>query len=415
MQKVFLGLLIFTLSAWGGAQIPKTELRAGAPTLTYHATLLPISTDSYDIGTTTKRWRDLFVKPICLSGDCKTAWPAGGSGSSAVATSSEEAAGRIPFWTSTAGTPAELSGGSSLFTWDNTALRLLTGNSSTTLLSVFGTAYFGGTATTTISSNGSVSIPAGATLTVADLTSALVLTNGSGLFAEFAGTSCSNQFVRSLSALGAATCASVDLVNDVTGTLVVGNGGSGANSLTDHGVLVGSGTDPITALAVGTNGQLLLGSTGADPVFATLNAARSLTTTTGAGTLQIDADAELYTYGLSGNIFATTTSSGISTTTENFLSVRVPIASTITNFNCYAFNGTSTLKATVSSNPLTAGTNILYTTGTRCGHQQLTSTSTFSTTAVSAGDYIRIYVSDASPTGSRPTIIYPNFTLTKDD
>lgn len=52
-------------------------------------------------------------------------------------------------------------------------------------------------------------VTATGTLTVAPLTSAITLTNGSGVFAEYAGTSCTNQFVRSLSALGAATCATV--------------------------------------------------------------------------------------------------------------------------------------------------------------------------------------------------------------
>ena len=72
--------------------------------------------------------------------------------------------------------------------------------------------------------------------------------------------------------------------------LTVADGGTGASTLLDHGVLVGSGTDAITALTVGTNGQLLVGSTGADPVFATLNCANGLTCATGAGTLQVDFD-----------------------------------------------------------------------------------------------------------------------------
>ena len=72
--------------------------------------------------------------------------------------------------------------------------------------------------------------------------------------------------------------------------VVVAQGGSGASTFTDHGVLVGSGTDPFTVLSVGTNGQLLIGSTGADPVFATLNCDSNLTCTTGAGTLEIDLD-----------------------------------------------------------------------------------------------------------------------------
>lgn len=53
-------------------------------------------------------------------------------------------------------------------------------------------------------------------LVVSNLTSALTLTGSTGLFAEYAGSSCTNQFVRSLDAVGAATCATVantDLAN----------------------------------------------------------------------------------------------------------------------------------------------------------------------------------------------------------
>lgn len=49
----------------------------------------------------------------------------------------------------------------------------------------------------------------------------------------------------------------------------VASGGTGASTLTDHGVLVGSGTNAITPLSVGTTGQLLVGTTGSDPAFAT--------------------------------------------------------------------------------------------------------------------------------------------------
>lgn len=69
--------------------------------------------------------------------------------------------------------------------------------------------------------------------------------------------------------------------------LVVADGGTGASTLTDHGVLVGSGTDAVTALTVGTNGQVLVGSTGADPVFATITDGEGIDTTLGAGTLTI--------------------------------------------------------------------------------------------------------------------------------
>ena len=70
----------------------------------------------------------------------------------------------------------------------------------------------------------------------------------------------------------------------------VAHGGTGVSTLTDHGVIVGSGAAALTALSVGTNGQILVGSTGADPVFATMDCADSLTCTLGAGTLEIDVD-----------------------------------------------------------------------------------------------------------------------------
>ena len=50
----------------------------------------------------------------------------------------------------------------------------------------------------------------------------------------------------------------------------VANGGTGDSSLTAHGVLVGEGTSPVTALAVGTTNQVLVGASGADPAFATI-------------------------------------------------------------------------------------------------------------------------------------------------
>ncbi len=69
--------------------------------------------------------------------------------------------------------------------------------------------------------------------------------------------------------------------------LVVADGGTGASTLTDHGVLLGSGTDPITALGAMTNGQLVIGSTGLDSVVASITDGEGIDTTAGAGTLTI--------------------------------------------------------------------------------------------------------------------------------
>ena len=51
--------------------------------------------------------------------------------------------------------------------------------------------------------------------------------------------------------------------------LIVAKGGTGLATITDHGVVVGSGTGAVTPVAVGTTDQLLTGNTGADPSFKT--------------------------------------------------------------------------------------------------------------------------------------------------
>ena len=71
--------------------------------------------------------------------------------------------------------------------------------------------------------------------------------------------------------MAAAVGGAVDLTSGVTGTLPVTNGGMGAATFTDHGILLGSGTDAVTATAVMTNGQILVGATGADPAPATMS------------------------------------------------------------------------------------------------------------------------------------------------
>ena len=49
----------------------------------------------------------------------------------------------------------------------------------------------------------------------------------------------------------------------------VSKGGTGNATLTDHGVLVGSATGAITPLAVGSTGELFIGTSASDPAFGT--------------------------------------------------------------------------------------------------------------------------------------------------
>jgi len=67
----------------------------------------------------------------------------------------------------------------------------------------------------------------------------------------------------------------------------VANGGTGATSLTAHGVVIGEGTSPVSVTSVGMNGQLLIGATSADPAFATVAGTQGVTFATGANSLSI--------------------------------------------------------------------------------------------------------------------------------
>lgn len=80
----------------------------------------------------------------------------------------------------------------------------------------------------------------------------------------------------------------VNLTNGVSGTLPVSSGGTGATNLTDHGILVGSGTNTITSLGVGSTGEGLMGNAGGDPSWTgspsfsgTVTGDTGLTATTG--------------------------------------------------------------------------------------------------------------------------------------
>jgi len=90
--------------------------------------------------------------------------------------------------------------------------------------------------------------------------------------------------VAPISTTGAGDTVSVNL----TGVIDVANGGTGVATLTAHGVLIGEGTSDVVATAAGTNGQVLLGSTGADPAFGTLTTTTGVAFTTGAGSLAVN-------------------------------------------------------------------------------------------------------------------------------
>ena len=81
---------------------------------------------------------------------------------------------------------------------------------------------------------------------------------------------------------------SLGLTDQVTGTLPVANGGTGASSLADKAVLItqDSGTDTVSAAVMDANGELLIGGTNG-PAVATLTPGSNVTITNGDGTIEI--------------------------------------------------------------------------------------------------------------------------------
>lgn len=82
----------------------------------------------------------------------------------------------------------------------------------------------------------------------------------------------------------------VSLTLGWTGQLAVARGGTGAATLSNHGIVLGQGTSPVAVTAALSDGQLLVGQTGADPLPKTISgdltvsAAGAMTIASGAVT-----------------------------------------------------------------------------------------------------------------------------------
>lgn len=77
-------------------------------------------------------------------------------------------------------------------------------------------------------------------------------------------------YVLTTNGSGVSSWAQVSLTTAVTGTLPVGNGGTGQTTLTQHGVVIGNAANAVNVTASGTAGQLLTSSgASADPTWTT--------------------------------------------------------------------------------------------------------------------------------------------------
>jgi len=112
----------------------------------------------------------------------------------------------------------------------------------------------------------------------------------------------------------------------LTTDLAVAHGGTGVSTLTDGGILLGSGSGDITALGVATNGQIPIGDGAGDPVLAViLGTANEVDITNGAGSIQVGLPSTVQITTALGIGGAPATSAGIelSSTTKAVLNSRM--------------------------------------------------------------------------------------------
>ncbi|NMV36922.1 hypothetical protein [Ralstonia insidiosa] len=134
----------------------------------------------------------------------------------------------------------------------------------------------------------------------------------------------------------------------IASALSVQSGGTGRSTLTAHGVLLGEGSSAINQTAAGTNGQMLLGVTGADPAFGnnpTITGGTIDGTPIGSTT-----PAAVTGTTVKGTVFESATSaisasSGVATTAYTFLSgvpmcwlvlANIGTTSDTTHYDCFA-------------------------------------------------------------------------------
>ncbi|MBK8451662.1 MAG: hypothetical protein IPO78_10060 [Saprospiraceae bacterium] len=158
----------------------------------------------------------------------------------------------------------------------------------------------------------------------------------------------------------------IGLTTHVSGILPIANGGTNSSTaLNNNRIIISSGNAIIEAPAL-SNGQLLIGSTGATPVAANITAGGGITITNAAGSITIATNASTVTQVTGTSTLTTNSSSDVSFST--------PMSVTPGAGNYLVF-----FTGKVSNNSF--GSNVIisiYNNGTRMNHTEMESTSTFS-------------------------------------
>jgi len=178
--------------------------------------------------------------------------------------------------------------------------------------------------------------------------------------------------------------ASYPLVTDGAGnldfsSLSVAGGGTGLTTITDHALVVGSGTSALTEIGPLTDGQIVVGSTGLDPVATTLTAGTGISITNGAGSITVNATGGGVTWtNISANQ-ALVPNNGVNCTGGAALSLSLPATSSVGDVIEIALDGSTSWTITQAANQQI-----------RIGNQTTTLGAGGSLASTAQGDWIRL-------------------------
>jgi hypothetical protein len=115
-------------------------------------------------------------------------------------------------------------------------------------------------------------------------------------------------------------------------------GGLGIASPTAHGILVGEGASAVTPIVL-TDGQLLIGSTGADPAAATISGGTGITISNGAGTITISASLSVSWIDVTGTTQAMAVETGYIADNAGLVTMTLPVTAAQGTLISVAGNG----------------------------------------------------------------------------
>jgi len=106
----------------------------------------------------------------------------------------------------------------------------------------------------------------------------IIYASGANTPARLAKSTTSTQYLANTGTSNAPAWNEVALATGVSGTLPVGNGGTGATTLTANGVIIGNGTSAVASVDMSTKGHILIGDGSGNPQMLAVGGANTVLT-----------------------------------------------------------------------------------------------------------------------------------------